>query len=98
MAGHLPIIATKFHEGLKLAFVRNPELNRANHFDKIEVEGYGGYFQKLPTDEYEMSCETGLHDIAVFSFTPDDGNDVHEVHLGRAKDFKIIINQVYLVM
>ena len=94
MAGHLPLVATDFHIKLVEEFKNNLTLQRAKFFDRIKIEGYEGYFQRL-TDEYNMDEETGLKDSHIFFYCGNEKNDEYfEIHL----DERLKVNQVYLVM
>jgi hypothetical protein len=94
MAGHLPLVTTDFHVKLVEEFKNNRELQTAKFFDRIKIDGYEGYFQRLPND-YNMNEETGLTDSHIFFYCGNEMNDEYfEIHL----DFYLKINQVYLVM
>jgi hypothetical protein len=94
MAGHLPLVTTDFHVKLVEEFKNNRTLQMAPLFERIRVEGFEGFFQRL-TDEYNMDEETGLEDSHIFFYCGNTKKDEYfEVHLD--KDLKI--NQVYLVM
>jgi hypothetical protein len=94
MAGHLPLVTTDFHVQLVEEFKNNKVLQNANVFDKIKVDGYEGFFQRLSND-YNMDEETGLTDSHIFFYCGNEKNDEYfEIHL----DFYLKINQVYLVM
>ena len=94
MAGHLPLATTNFHVKLVEEFKNNRTLQTAKFFDRIRVEGFEGYFQRL-TNEYNMDEETGLKDSHILFYCGNEQNDEYfEVHL----DERLKINQVYLVM
>jgi hypothetical protein len=95
MAGHLPLVTTDFHVKLVEEFKNNRELQTAKFFDRIKIDGYEGFFQRLPND-YNMDEETGLTDSHIFFYCGIEDNDNYnfEIHL----DFYLKINQVYLVM
>ena len=99
MAGHLPIPTNNFHKGLFEVCKLYTPLREGKDFDRVRVEGYGGYFQKLPID-YAMDDEHGMLDTEVYSFVPDDENsdEIYEIHLGRDEKNLLKINQIYLVM
>jgi hypothetical protein len=94
MAGHLPLVTTNFHVKLVEEFKNNRTLQVAPLFVKVRVEGFEGYFQRLP-EAYNMFEETGLEDSHIFFYCGNEMNDEYfEIHL----DFYLKINQVYLVM
>lgn len=94
MAGHLPLKTTNLHLKLVKEFKSNRELQTAAFFDRVEVDGFEGYFQRLP-NKYNMDEETGLVDSQIFFFSGKQQEDEYfEIHL----DNKMKINQVYLVM
>ena len=95
MAGHLPLQIIDFHIKLVEEFKNNRELQTAPFYDRIKVNGFEGYFQRLPTDEYNMDEETGLVDDQVFFFCGNEAEDEYfEIHLND----RLKVNQVYLVM
>ena len=95
MAGHLPLVTTDFHVKLVEEFKNSRNLQTAKFYDKIRTEGFEGYFQRLPTNEYRMDEETGLRDSDIFFYCGNEMNDEYfEIHL----DNRLKINQVYLVM
>jgi len=94
MAGHLPLKVTNLHLKLVKEFKKNVRLQNAKFFDRFNVYGFVGYFQRLP-DEYKMDEETGLKDCHIFFYCGDEQKDEYfEIHL----DNKMKVNQVYLVM
>lgn len=101
MAGHLPIPTNKFHEGLFFACKHSKKLREAKYYERIRLENsYGGYFQRLPVEDYNMDEETGMIDREVYSFVPDDENsyEIYEIHIGHGYNGELKINQIYLVM
>lgn len=94
MAGHLPLVTTDFHIKLVEEFKNNKTLQTAPFFDRVRVEGFEGYFQRLP-EAYDMFEETGLEDSHIFFYCGNEQNDEYfEVHLNE----RLKINQIYLVM
>lgn len=94
MAGHLPLVTTDFHVKLVEEFKNNKQLQTNEFFDRLRIEGFEGYFQRLPMD-YNMNEETGLEDSHIFFYCGNEMNDEYfEVHL----DERLKINQIYLVM
>jgi len=94
MAGHLPLVTTDFHVKLVEEFKNNRQLQTNKFFDKLRINGFEGYFQRLPM-EYNMNDETGLIDSHIFFYCGNYMDDEYfEIHL----DEKLKINQVYLVM
>jgi hypothetical protein len=94
MAGHLPLMTTDFHVKLVEEFKNNRTLQTNKFFDRLRIEGFEGYFQRLPM-EYNMNDETGLVDSHIFFYCGNEMNDEYfEIHL----DERLKINQVYLVM
>ena len=95
MAGHLPLVTTDFHVKLVEEFKNNRTLQMAPLFERIRVEGFEGYFQKLPVSEYLMDEEHGKTDkYVLFFYKLTDDQYSYEVHL----DEKLNVNEVYLVM
>ena len=94
MAGHLPLVTTDFHVKLVEEFKNNRNLQTSKFFDRVRVEGFEGFFQRL-TNEYNMVEETGLEYSHIFFYCGNEQDDEYfEVHL----DERLKINQVYLVM
>jgi len=94
MAGHLPLVTTKFHMRLVDEFKNNKQLQTIKFFDKLRINGFEGYFQRLPM-EYNMNDETGLIDTYIFFYCGNEmDNEYFEIHM----DERLKINQVYLVM